>query len=234
MALFLCLAIGTVLGSYMTLLGSRTKVTMRSESWNESIAVLEAGVEDAMTHLHDDLNSPSANGWTNSIIGGQTVYSKQRTVASDGSYYSVSIYNPLSLTPAVYSSGFIPSPVKNGSYITRTVRVTGTNPPLINFAFAALNGIQMNGNGLSADSFDSSNPSFSTNGQYDSSKTTTNGNIASVNGPVNLGNHSIAGSLYLGPNAASSVGAGQVSGSIFTDFNVTFPDVTLPTAPGCC
>jgi hypothetical protein len=135
-----------------------------------------------------------------------------------------------SASPSIYSTGFVPSPLSSSSYISRTAKITGSNPPLINFAFAAVDSIQMNGNGLASDSFNSSNPALSTNGQYDSSKTSTNGNVGSVYGPVGFGNHNIAGSLYLGPSASTTVSPGQVSGSIYTDFNVSFPDVVLPAS----
>jgi hypothetical protein len=231
LTLVMILTIGTVLASYLDLIGSRYKVTTRSQCWNTAVPVLEAGVEEALTHLQDDLNNPAANGWTLGTIGGQQVYSKQRTFA-DGSYFLVNIYNAgatASNTPNIYSTGFVPSPLSSTSYISRTAKVTGTNQPLINVAFGAVNTIQMNGNGLASDSFDSSNPALSTNGQYDPTKTTTNGNVASVYGPVSLGNHNIAGNLYLGPTATTTVSSGQVSGQIYTDFNVAFPDVVLPT-----
>jgi len=225
------MTIGTVLASYLALIGSRYKVTMRSETWNGAVPVMEAGIEEALTHLQDDLNNPGANGWTPGTVSGQQVYSKQRTFA-DGSYFSVNIYNGTfgaSNTPYIYSTAFIPAPINSSSYISRTAKVAGTNQPLITFAFAAVSTIQLNGNGVAADSFNSSNPALSSNGQYVSNKTSTNGNVGSVYGPVDFGNHSISGNLYLGPSAASAVAPSQVSGSINTDFNVSFPDVVLPT-----
>jgi hypothetical protein len=231
LTLIMCLSIGTVLASYLSLIGSRYKVTVRSQSWNAAIPILEAGVEEALTHLQDDINNPGANSWTLGTISGQQVYSKQRSFA-DGSYFLVNLYNAApaaSNTPIIYSTGFTPSPLSSSTFISRTAKVRGTNAPLINLAFGAVGSIQMNGNGLSSDSFDSSNPALSNNGKYDSSKTTTNGNVASVYGPVDLGNHSIAGNLYLGPTATTTVTPGQVSGQIYNDFNITFPDVVLPT-----
>jgi hypothetical protein len=231
LTLVMTVTIGTVLASYLALLGSRYKVTTRSECWNGAVPVLEAGLEEALTHLQDDVNNPGANGWTPGTVAGQQVYSKQRTF-TDGSYYSVNIYNggvAASNTPVIYSTGFVPSPISSSSYITRTAKITGTNQPLITFAFGAVSTIQMNGNGASADSFNSSNPALSTNGQYDPSKTSTNGNVASIYGPVDFGNHSISGSLYLGAAASSTVPSSQVSGSIYSDFNGSFPDVVLPT-----
>jgi hypothetical protein len=144
----------------------------------------------------------------------------------------VNIYNATvgaSNTPYIYSTGFVPAPLSSTRYISRTAKVTGTNQPLFRFALAAVSTIQMNGNGLVADSFNSSNPALSTNGQYDPAKTSTNGNVASVYGPVDFGNHSISGNLYLGASASSTVPASQVSGSIYTDYNASFPDVVLPT-----
>jgi hypothetical protein len=231
LTLVMTLTIGTVLASYLGLLASRYKITMRSQSWNAGVPVLEAGLEEALTHLQNDLNSPTANGWTLGTISGQPVYSKQRTLP-DGSYYLVNIYNgavAASNTPTIYSTGFVPSPLNVGTYISRTAKIIGTNQPLYQFAFAAVTQIQMNGNGVAADSFNSSNPTLSTNGQYDATKTSTNGSVASVYGPVAFGNHSIQGSLYLGPSASSTVPSSQVSGSIKTDFNGSFPDVVLPT-----
>lgn len=231
LTLVLSLAIGTVLASYLGLIGSRYKVTKRSQSWNSAIPVLESGIEEALTHLQDDLNNAGANGWTLGVLSGQQVYSKQRTFA-DGSYFLVNIYNAgfgASNTPYIYSSGFVRGPLSSASYISRTAKVAGTNQPLIRFAFGAVGTIQLNGNGLAADSFNSSNPALSNNGQYDSGKTSTNGNVASVYGPVDFGNHSISGNLYLGPSASSSVASSQVSGNVYNDFNVSFPDVVLPT-----
>lgn len=231
LTLIIALAIGTVLASYLGLLGSRYKTTMRSECWNGAIPVLESGIEEALTHLEDDLNNPTANGWAPVTISGQVVYSKERTF-TDGSYYAVNIYNGgigASNKPVVYSTGYIPSPISSSRYISRSAKVTGTNQPLLRFAFGAVGTINLNGNGTSADSFDSSKPSMSNNGQYDSTKASTNGNVASVYGPVDFGNHNISGSLFLGPSATSTVGSSQVSGTINNDFNVSFPDVVLPT-----
>jgi hypothetical protein len=231
LTLVMTVTIGTVLASYLSLLGSRYKVTMRSQCWNAGVPVLEAGLEEALTHLQDDANNPTANGWTLTTISGQPVYTKQRVLA-DGSYFLVNIYNGAAVAsnnPVVYSTGFVPSPLNNGAYISRTAKVVGTNQPFFGFAFATISQIQMNGNGLSADSFNSSLPSLSTNGQYDATKTSTNGSVASIYGPVDFGNHSIAGSLYLGPSASSTVPSSQVSGIINTDFNGSFPDAVLPT-----
>jgi hypothetical protein len=95
------------------------------------------------------------------------------------------------------------------------------------FAIGTLNSINLNGLGILTDSYNSHDTNLSTGGQYDSSKTSTNGNVASVQGLVNLGSHTIIGNLYLGPTATYA-SSGIVTGNIYTNYNVQFPDVTLP------
>jgi hypothetical protein len=102
--------------------------------------------------------------------------------------------------------------------------------PLFAYAAAAEDNINMNGNGLVTDSFNSADTNLSTNGQYDPAKASTNGNVASVQGIVNIGNHTINGSLFLGPTATCTNNPFQITGTIYTNYNVQFPDVVLPTA----
>ena len=87
----------------------------------------------------------------------------------------------------------------------------------------------MNGNGLSTDSFNSSSTNLSTAGRYDSSKTTTNGDVAVLYGNLDVGNHTVSGDVYLGPSATLSGNANQVTGTVYHDFNSDFPSVVLPT-----
>jgi hypothetical protein len=102
--------------------------------------------------------------------------------------------------------------------------------PSIAYAAAAVGNISLNGNGQSTDSFNSSDPNFSTNGQYDATKASTNGNLASVMGIVNLGNHTISGNLFLSPTATYTSSNSQVLGTIYKNKTVRFPDVLLPAA----
>src|SRR2546425_1191208 len=57
--------IGITLTSFMTLVNAHNRATVRSQSWNACIAVVEAGIEDAMGHCaHDYITNMAANGWT--------------------------------------------------------------------------------------------------------------------------------------------------------------------------
>jgi sugar lactone lactonase YvrE len=90
----------------------------------------------------------------------------------------------------------------------------------------------VNGNSIAVDSYNSHDTNHSISGQYPASNPSmieSNANVVSQYGLVNFSNMLIAGSLYLGPNATfNSSGIGVVTGNIYTNSNVQFPDVTLP------
>src|SRR5689334_24582568 len=111
--------IGSVLCSYLVLISSRNQVTMRGLAWNAAIPVIEAGIEEALTHLHDDKN-PSANQWTGEMVKGKKIYWKRRDLP-DGSYYYVTNMNVGSTTPIIFASGHVRAPLKNDQYISRMV-----------------------------------------------------------------------------------------------------------------
>ena len=90
----------------------------------------------------------------------------------------------------------------------------------------------MNGNGLATDSFNSGNTNFSTRGRYDPVKASTNGDVAVLYGTLDLGNHTVAGNVYLGPTAILQGYPSQISGKIITDFNYDFPNVAPPDTTG--
>src|SRR6266516_369941 len=100
-----CGVIATVLGSYLVLLSSRYNLTARSMVWNATMPVLESGIEEAMTHLQYDTNSPGANGWDAGTYGGQTVNTKTRNFA-DGSYALVNVANAAADNLTISSSWF--------------------------------------------------------------------------------------------------------------------------------
>src|SRR6266852_1026300 len=77
-ALVMSAVIALILGSYLTLLASRNRITMRSQAWNEAIPVLEAGIEEAFAHLHNDTGTLTANGWSAVLINSNLVYQKSR------------------------------------------------------------------------------------------------------------------------------------------------------------
>jgi len=89
--------------------------------------------------------------------------------------------------------------------------------PLFEFAIAASEGIDLNGNNIHVDSFDSEDPMKSTFGQYDALKAGDFGDIASRLGlanPSNVGNATVMGHLRTGTNASLFTGPNGSVGSV--------------------
>ena len=90
--------------------------------------------------------------------------------------------------------------------------------------------INMSGGGL-IDSFNSSDPFKSTNGQYDVTKHQSHGDVATTNsGNSNLNNTYVYGSLSYSGSAVKNTN--NVQGTISTPFNATIPPTSDPTWAG--
>ncbi len=231
-ALFICTAILIGLGSYLLLVRSQYVSVARSEAWNSALTMAEAGVEEAMAQLNPGALEKNitvdrtANGWGVPSSGFYGPVS--RTIITNNSY---SVVFSDASWPTIYSTGYVTLPDIRAT-LKRVVCVATTNVPLFNVALAARTNITMHGNGLTVDSFDSTKTNLSTNGRYDSSKTSTNGDVAVLYGALDPGNHSVAGDVYLGPTASYGGSASQVTGQIYTDYNYEYPDVVLPDTSG--
>src|SRR5438105_15359945 len=66
--------VGFVLAAYLSLLGAQNNTTMRSQAWNASVPVIEAGCEDALTHLN-------VNGSSNLLRDGWTLSDDQYSIS---------------------------------------------------------------------------------------------------------------------------------------------------------
>ena len=265
--LFITTIISVMLASYLTLVRNQNYVTMRSQAWNSAITVIESGIEEALTHLdrHGTTNLLT-DGWT--LSGG--LYTMIRSI--DTSYYVVTISSDLN--PSIVSTGYVPLPsyalanqnsvfavVGNDStytqyynytpYVNRGVRVTTRRNGKFTKAMVAKLTINMNGNNVNSDSFDSSNPSYSSTiggypGQYDITKRRDNGDVASndtIVNSVNVANARIRGRVSTGPHGTITIGPngsvgnnswvsggnnGIQPGYFTDDMNVTFDDVSAP------
>ena len=110
--------------------------------------------------------------------------------------------------------------------------------------------IDLNGNGILSDSFDSTLPALSTNGHYDPAKVGDKGDVASndgIIGVVSVQNANIYGHVHTGPGGTATVGSQGAVGShtwqkagnkglqpgwATEDSNFTFPDTTAPYPSG--
>lgn len=237
----LCIfAVGTLLVvGYLWLVMGQGRAVQRSQSWNQAMTVAEAGVEEALAQLNwgptpgeGDL---SANGWGKvaTKTAGLDAFGPpgQRTLA--GGYYYSSFTAPLNVAngsiATIYSTGYVSAAVTR-TEIARKVMVTAefNSVPTFPDAIDVVSNFSANGNGIATDSWNSHTNTLSTNGQYDSSKTTNNGSVGAEYGQVDLGNHKVGGNLYLGPDATYTSSASNILGTINNDYNVQIPDVQLP------
>jgi hypothetical protein len=228
--LFIGTLFGMILYYYMNLASQQRTLVARSQAWNAALSMAEAGAEEVLAHLDPGVGPQividrAADGW-GSPVGG--LYGPADRTVPCGSYSVVFTDDAF---PVIYSTGYV-SVASIPATLTRVVKVTTTNAPVFSAALAAKLNIDFSGNGVFTDSFDSSNPLLSDNGRYPvlyPTRTSTNGDVASVGGLVNVGNGKINGQLLLGPTASDAIGAnGLVTGGIYNDFNVEFPDVVLP------
>lgn len=226
--LFMVCLIGFFIFAYLYLARGQRTLETRSQAWNASLAAAEAGVEEALAQVDPGVPAKpvdrSANGW-GAAVGG--LYGPvSRSLSGLGSYSVVLTDDTF---PIIYSTGYVSVPSLS-STISRTIRVATTNTALFTAAMATQGNIDLKGNGVATDSFNSALAALSSNGFYDPTKTSTNGDIASIGGIVNVGNGNVNGSVLLGPTATDSIGKnGYVSGGVSNDFNVTFQDVVLPS-----
>lgn len=234
--------VGFTLASYLTLVSSQNQTTMRSLSWNNAMPVIEAGIEEALTHLNKRLmTNMTADGWSLSTGG----YTKTRTLG-DGFYQVlITATNP----PVILSTGYVRVPLGT-NYIRRAVRVTTRHDALFVKGMVAKGQIDLLGNNIMTDSFDSSDPNYSTGGRYDPAKTKDNGDVATNSAMIdslNVWNAEIYGRVATGPGGTVKIGPNGSVGSkawvnggnkgiqpgwATDDMNVSFPDVSPPFSGG--
>ncbi len=225
-SLFMTFMLSSLLWYYLGLVRNHNVLVTRSQAWNSAMGLAEAGVEEALAQLNPgaaqlQLN-PGTNGWGPLANG---FYGPVSRLLSGGSYSVV--FTPDQF-PIIYSTGYVTIPTLSAT-LARTIRVGTTNMPLFTAALACRSNINFAGNGVFIDSFNSMDPNFSTNGRYDPLKTSTNGDVASVFGLVNVGNGNINGKVLLGPIATDTISAnGRITGGVAYDFNIEFEDVVLP------
>lgn len=260
---------GLMLAAYLQMVKSQHYNTARSQAWNSAVPVIEAGVEDALTHMNVHTNTLACDEWQQA----GSVYWMRRNVP--GGYYLVTVHNwvpnVIMNMPYVESRGYVDMPYLVASVsamptpgpflasstgggttvaprqLSRGVRVRARQARIFSKGMVARGQIDLAGNNISADSFDSSNPLYNTGGKYDPSKRKYGGDIATNSGltnSLNVGNADIMGKVSTGPGGSVAIGPnGQVGdrdwflnnhkgiqpGWSTDDMNVDFPSIT--TAP---
>src|SRR5919109_3281794 len=229
LTLLTAVVIGFTLASYLTLVSSQNASVMRSLSWNHAMSVAEAGVEEALTQLrYTGTNNLLAHDWSLLDNG---YYFKQRGLGNNV-YFEVGI-KPLE-RPVIISFGYVPAPLSPASklgmilgqttlastqpagYLKRKVRVNAKRDPIFTKAMLAKGQINLNGNKVATDSFDSTDPKASTNGKYNPALARDNGDVATNSGLIDsldIGNANIRGKVSTGPTGSVSVGSNGTVGS---------------------
>lgn len=210
------LAIAAFLVSYLVLVQNSNQTTARAQQWNSALALAEAGIEEGLANLNMSAISKSSNAISFPPIPDRKL---------NGGTYSVSS-SAAGVVTTITSTGVVSAPI-TGEAITRIVQVTAQRQALFSKGVISMTYIDMNGNGIASDSYNSHDTNQSVNGMYVSTYYSgSNGDIAALGGIVNLNNHTINGDLYLGPN--SELKNGTVTGDIFTDWNMQFESVSVP------
>ena len=246
--------LGLALAAYLTLVTNQNQMVFRSQAWNSALPVAEAGVEEALTHCYNNSDNLAAHGWR--LSGG--VYVKTNSLSDGGLsgpglrlgyHWDESGYYGVSITPTqpyvIKSTGYYPMP-SGEVFASRTIQVTATNPGVFFAAIVVKDTIDMNGNDVLTDSYDSTDPAKSTLGKYDPLKAGDKGDIVTTTGLTNslkIGNANVwgraitgpTGGVYTGPNGAvgstnwqRSGKSGVESGWWINDLNYSIPDVTAP------
>jgi hypothetical protein len=235
--------IGVALTSYLDMVSNQNLATMRSQQWNSAIPIAEAGVEEALTHLYHNPVNRSNNGWTEEAGG----FVKERTLGQSKFVVTISTNS----SPTITCKAYVLAPFRT-DYIEppRTIQVTTTNDALFAKGMVAKGQIDLSGNNIKTDSFDSSDSDYSTDGRYDAAKAKDNGDIAtnsSLIDSLDVWNAEIHGKASTGPGGNVTVGPnGSVGSQAWhdagkkgiepgwsdDDMNVNFPDVQPPFSGG--
>ena len=231
--LSLTIVLGTALASYLKLVEYQNRSVMRSQFWNSAIPAAEAGVEEALAHLNYLGDSDRAtNGWayqTNAFRMNRTLGTSRFEVAIDNS-----------IQPTITAIGYVTEPI-SGAEVKRTVQVQTTRYGSGMRGIITRRGLTMNG-GTKIDSFDSEDPSFSTNGRYDSAKAKDNGYAGAVAGNIEAEGDGVYGYAGTGPTGIVTGNVGSASwlsshsgiepGRYNKDLNVAFQDAAAPFSGG--
>lgn len=199
--------VSSVLVGYLLVTQSEFTAGARSQNWNASMALTEAGVEDALSFINkyngdvvrasqwSTSASAAEDGWT---VNG-CIYTMHRVVDENVGYYDVSIDNTISNAPVISSTGTAYLKLRAGAAspfyfaaigmpavsatVGRTVQVKAEFLALFPGAIITKENINFNGNNVRVDSFDSTTNAASfwipawRYGIYDYHKARANGDV---------------------------------------------------------
>jgi hypothetical protein len=246
-----------LVAGFVSYLSNEYMLNYHTHAWTQSVHLAEAGVEKGFAEFNYQYTlGGSTNGFTSSRgwTGSNGTYTAKLTLTNSLSQVvgtaTTTVYGVGSINPSIQGVGV--ALVKRGpATISRAVKVGLSTSSMFPVGLMSKNTINLNGNNMYSDSFDSTDPTKSTSGRYDSTKKQANGDVASddtIVNSINVGNADIYGKVYTGPNGTVSIGAngsvgntfvnanratdfatGTTDGYIRSDFSVDISSVSLPS-----
>jgi hypothetical protein len=252
--LLTCLGVALLIGLPLTYVllttqGESANVA-RAQSWNNSMVVAEAGIEEGMAFINKYAggNQPLAN-WTNTgslnedvwitSVVTSNAYSKTRTdIFGPGTSYTIVVVNGPGTNVTMKSTGTVPGPsIWSAQSLSRSVQITagaaggGGVGGLISKGNVTLSGSAI------IDSFNSGDSQYSTNGQYYASLREAHGDLLLANGNLKMtGGSQIFGVVYTNPtNTISmnglSIGDTNWNSGIQPGYTNNTANLLVPDAP---
>ena len=221
----LALVVSGALVSYLLLVQNEYRQVARSQAWNEAMMVSEAGVEEGLAFINEyegtatPLSSWSSTAAQNGWAVNGNVYSKSNTVNANIGYYTVYITN-LNNAPTILSIGTANWNLSPKDAPVRKIFVQTKLDKLIEGSLVALSTIDLKGNGIMVDSFDSRDPLHSdwqTNFTYQGSnygyypfldpvgKRQADAVVATDTNIINVGNAEIYGYVDTAPGGTVQI-----------------------------
>ena len=240
----ICALVGLMLSAYLSMVSSQHSFTQRSQVWNNTISMCEAGIEETMAHINH-INTPSnnfaINGWVRDTSTGH--FKKTRYLNGGTNHMDIDTGYP----PIITVRGSLKEPIGDGS-VTRVVKVRTKMNQRFPAAILAKGSVTLSGSGI-VDSFNSTNINESTGGLYDPAKATDRALVATTLRTLNcltIGNMAVFGNAATGPGGTVRIQpSGNVGdrpynnnpayngtiqpGHLFDDANYFIPSANLPS-----
>ncbi len=236
----LCI-VAIALGALVKGVQQESRMTERMIVWKAALPIAEAGVDEALAHLNSTFTLQT-NGWTYDNASG--TYRKQRILAEGHFEVAIATNTP----PTIRSTGWVRAPLQT-NYISRSVEVE--TKIRRSAGIEVKEDIDCGSTGI-LDSFDSSDPNYSTDKQYDPAKAKDNCRLCTISGAkqaVDVGSRKVYGRIAMGAGGVPGIGnrgkvgstewinQGNTSGKIepgrlSDNFTAKFPPVVAPFTSG--
>ena len=249
-------AVVTILvGGFASYLSNEYVLNFRSHNWTQSLHMAEAAIEAGFAEFNYQYFK-GGNGFTTDRgwSGSGSTYSKTVSNFTDATGKTVGGFTVTASgvganNPTLQAVGTAKSAL-GSSTVSRAVKVVIANSTPFPLGLVSKNRIDLNGNNMYSDSFDSADTTKSTNGRYDVAKRQPNGDVGSndtlidtvdvgnadiygkvftgVGGTVEMGPSGSVGNTFVEADRATTVAEGESDGYIRHDFYTDIPDAERP------